>query len=193
MVSAVDTQAANCLDTYIQGTGGAYEGLAPGGTRDYIYATPGLGENLFGINSANIHFKSNMDKARIAAESALNEQNTEVYFSVSPKTTWCGCDYNDGTFSDWHQNVDTILNIGAFGIYNNADAAVTVHCTYDPGTQEYNMEYFYYIIDLYDFTLYDELDEMNALGLARCYELYGVSAGTASWKRGEGISDYWLY
>ena len=36
------------------------------------------------------------------------------------------------------------------------------------------MEYIYYIIDLYDFTLYDDLDVMNALGLARCYELYGV-------------------
>lgn len=44
------------------------------------------------------------------------------------------------------------------------------------------MEFIYYIIDLYDFTLYDILDQMNALGLARCYKLYGVAAGETAWK-----------
>lgn len=70
---------------------------------------------------------------------------------------------------------------------------MTLHCTYNPDTNEYSMEFVYYIIDLYDFTLYDEFDKLNALGLARCYELYSVSSGMSSWKKGEGINGYWMY
>ena len=56
-----------------------------------------------------------MNKARLVAESVLNEYNTEVYISLSPETTWCGCDYNDCTGDNWQQNIDSLLNIGAFG------------------------------------------------------------------------------
>lgn len=192
-VSLLDTQASYCLYTYVLGDGGSYEGLVEGSTREYIYATPRLGTNIFGINSANEHFLENMNKARMAAESVLNEYNTEVYISLSPDATWRGCAYNDCTGTDWHQNIDSILNIGAFGIYNNADAGITMHCVYNPDTEEYSMEFIYYIIDLYDFTLYDTLDEMNALGLARCYELYGVAGGETTWKADDSYNNYWMY
>lgn len=192
-VSLIDTQAASCLNTYIKATGGSSEGLVEGSTREYIYATPRLGTNIFGINSANTYFIENMNRARIAVESVLNEYNTEVYIALAPTIRWTGCAYNDCTMSDWHQNIDSLLNIGAFGIYNKADAAITLHCVYDSETELYTMEFIYYIIDLYDFGLYDELNEMNALGLARCYELYGVASGMASWNKGEELNNYWMY
>lgn len=59
--------------------------------------------------------------------------------------------------------------------------------------EKYYMEYVYYIIDFYDFTFNDILDEMNALGLARSYELYGVVTGEAAWNKQEGIRGYWTY
>ena len=68
-----------------------------------------------------------------------------------------------------------------------------MHCVYNPDTEEYSMEFIYYIIDLYDFTLYDTLDEMNALGLARCYELYGVAGGETTWKADDSYNNYWMY
>lgn len=43
-----------------------------------------------------------------------------------------------------------------------------MYCTYNSEEQQYYMEFIYYIIDLYDFTLYEELDYMNAPGLAGC-------------------------
>ncbi len=192
-VSLLDTQAADCLYTYILGTGGSEEGLVDGGTREYIYATPRLGTNIFGINSANTYFMENMNRVKKSVESVLNEYNTEIYITLSPTTQWTGCAYNDCTMDDWRQNIDSLLNIGAFGIYNKADAGVTVHCIYDPDTKQYSMEFIYYIIDLYDFALYDELNEMNALGLARCYELYGVSSGVTSWNKDDAFDMYWMY
>lgn len=190
-VELADSQAASCLYRYIKGEGGSYAGLADGGTREYIYASHRMGTNIFGINSAHEYFISNMEKARVAAESVLNKYNREVYISLSPETKWCGCEYHDCTgLTDWKQNMDALLNIGAFGIYNKADAGVTLHCMYNPDEEEYYMEYVYYIIDFYDFTFYDILDEMNALGLARSYELYGVVTGEAAWNKQEGIRGY---
>lgn len=89
--------------------------------------------------------------------------------------------------------MDALLNIGAFGIYNKADAGITMHCTYNSEEQQYYMEFIYYIIDLCDFTLYEELDYMNALGLARCYELYGVAAGESAWKKSDSLLEYRMY
>ncbi len=96
-------------------------------------------------------------------------------------------------FVNGKQNMDALLNIGAFGIYHKADAGITMHCTFNSEEQQYYMEFIYYIIDLYDFTLYEELDYMNALGLARSYELYGVVTGEAAWNKQEGIRGYWTY
>ncbi len=193
LVSLIDNQAGECIYRYVQGTGGSCAGLVEGSTREYIYATPRLDDNLFGVNSANKYFVSNMRKVREAVESVVNEYNTEAYISLSPETTWCGCHYNDCDGWNWEQNIDSLINIGAFGIYNQADAGVTVHCVYSPETNEYAMEYTYYLIDLYDFALLDVFNEMNALGLARCYELYGVAKGVSFWYKGDSRKLYWMY
>ena len=190
----VSVQAGDCLYTYVRGDGGEAKGLAEGSTRKYLYSSNFIDESVFGINSANKYFKINMAKAVAAVETVLNEYNTEVYLSLSPNKNWTGCDYHDCTgFSDWYQNIDALLNIPAFGIYNAADAAVTLHCTYNPASKTYSMEYIYYIIDYYDFSFYDMLNEMNALGLAQSYELYGVCKGETVWEKGKTPFIYWLY
>ncbi len=50
-----------------------------------------------------------------------------------------------------------------------------------------------YIRDLYNFILYDTFVEMNALGLARCYELYGVAVGDTNWNEDDSYNIYWMY
>ncbi len=192
-ICLVDIEAAWCFSTYIQGDGGSVEGLVEGSTREYINVTPRLQNNIFGINSANTYFIDNMNRARVCIESVLNEYNTEIFIALSPKTKWTGCMYNECTGDNWHQNIDSLLNMGTFGIFNVADAGVTLHCIYNPDTDEYYMEYIYYIIDLYDFTLYDMLNEMNALGLARCYELYGVAVGVTVWEKADNMGKSWIY
>ena len=74
-----------------------------------------------------------------------------------------------------------------------ADAGATIHATYDPQTQKYTMDFKYYLIDLYDFTIYDELDELNALVIARCYEIYGYTFGSTFWKRKDNKVHYFLF
>lgn len=75
-----------------------------------LYSGYFIDESVFGINSANKYFKTNMAKAVAAVESVLNEYNTEVYLSLSPNKNWMGCDYHDCTgFSNWYQNIDALL------------------------------------------------------------------------------------
>lgn len=50
----------------------------------------------------------------------------------------------------------------------------------------------YYLIDYYDFSFYDVLDEMNMLGLTRSYELYGYAIANASWKKNAKKYYYWF-
>ena len=47
------------------------------------------------------------------------------------------------------------------------------------------MDYNYCLIDYYDFTFLDQLNEQDMLGLARGYELYGYVNDTCTWKKGE--------
>lgn len=78
-----------------------------------------------------------------------------------------------------------VCNISAFGIFNSADASITLHCTYDPETQKYTMEYLYYIVDFYDYSAYELLYEEDALGFARSYELFGRCQGAYMWESGK--------
>ena len=55
------------------------------------------------------------------------------------------------------------------------------------------MDFKYYLIDLYDFTIYDELDDLIALGIARCYEIYGYTYGSTFWKRTDNKVHYFLF
>lgn len=194
----IDGQAGYCLYEYVYGSGGPYEGLVPGrATRDYIYATFTIGTNLFGTNTANQYLLENMNDAVKAATSVLNDYNTDVYIALSPSCTWTGCFYNDCmpelSWAYAKQAIQTICNLPAFGIYNRADAGAVLHCTYDPKTQNYALEFNYYLIDYYDFTFYDMLDEMNKLGLARSYELYGATYGVTSWNKNDTGFCYWLF
>lgn len=193
MVCSLSADAAACLNVYMLGLGGAYEGLTENGTRDYIPVSHMVDENFFGINSANECFLQNMKKVQAVAENNLNEYNTEMYLSLSPKYSWSGCDYHDTTdLLDFSQDIDALVNLSAFGIFNKADAAATVHCTYDPVTDIYAMEYKYYLIDFYDFTFFEYLYQLDALGLARSYEIYGVCNGETKWQKG-GFSVYQLF
>ncbi len=135
-------------------------------------------------DSINNYFESNMQSAKIVAESVLNKYNTEIYIALSPDSQWGGCQYivyDD--YIGWGASPLAIAgNISAFGIFNSADASVTLHCTYDPVTKQYDMEFIYYIIDFYDYEKLGWVCEQDALGLARTYELFGYCPGTMSWK-----------
>ena len=74
-------------------------------------------------------------------------------------------------------------NIEAAGVFNSCDAGTTMHCTYNPETREYTIDYTYYIIDFYDFSFFDIIFEEDAYGLAKSYEIYGCYDGKYSWKK----------
>lgn len=181
-----DSQMGNCLVTYIRGKGGNEQGLVVNSTRKYINSSLRVNRNPFGINSANYYFNKNMPKAVSAAKSVLNKYNREIYISLSPYDTWTGSHYHDvHSFTNWYQNIDALLNLPAFGTYNKSDASVTLHCVYNPDTEEYSMQFVYYLIDYYDIPFDVTLNEMNMLGLAQSYELYGSCNGFSNWKRGQ--------
>lgn len=114
-----------------------------------------------------------MKKTVKAVESVLNKYNTEVYLSVSPEKKMHGgiyfdtCDLSFGT-------IPTIaFNFAMYGTFNDIDAGVTLHCVYNPKTEEFTMDYNYCLIDYYDFIFLDQHNEQDMLGLARGYELCG--------------------
>lgn len=186
LIPAYTPSAKYCFYAYMTGYGGLDQGLIEGSTRMYLNSQFVVTEKLFGLNSGNTYLQDNMYSAAKAAEAVLNEYNTEVYLALSPGTVWSGCSYHDTTtVFDMEQNLDALFNLSAFGIYNAADAAVTLHCIYDPDSGVYYMEYVYYLIDFYDFSFYDILYNLDKLGLARSYELYGTCPGNVSWHKGD--------
>lgn len=186
-----DWNASHCFYKYIRGTGGKYEGCdikgdeSEKGVRDYINANYLIFRNAFEINSLYPNFYENMSCAQKAAESILNEYNTEIYISTSKNCSWSGCEYVDFTDFESTDPLEVLTNIVAFGIFNSAQASMTLHCTYDPVTEKYQMEYIYYIVDYYDFSAFQELHEQNALGIAKSYELFGRCPGTYTWEKGK--------
>ncbi len=121
------------------------------------------------------------------AEEVLDENNREIYITMSQEVNWDGSFYNDttGLFNEY--TIGTVCNALAFSIFNVSKAGVTLHCTYDPETQTYEMEYLYYLMDLYDFSFLGPMEEQDALGIAKNYELYGVSEGHATWQKGDDL------
>ncbi len=183
LLSECDRAALDCFIAFISGKGGESEAWEPGFTRKNIDAGIWIFQPV--CNSANQYYCSNMKKAVKAAESILNKYNTEVYMSVSPEKKMNGgiyfdtCDLNFGTIPS------VVFNLAAYGTFNDTDAGVTLHCVYNPETEEYTMDYKYYLIDYYDFTFLKELNEQDMLGLASGYELYGYLNDTCTWKPGE--------
>lgn len=192
LTPAYTPSAKYCFYAYMTGHGGLDQGLTEGSTRMYLNSQFVVTEKLFGLNSGNTYLQDNMYSAAKAAEAVLNEYNTEVYLALSPGTVWSGCSYHDTTtVFDMEQNLDALFNLSAFGIYNVADAAVTLHCIYDPDSGVYYMEYIYYLIDFYDFSSYDILYNLDKLGLARAYELYGTCPGNVSWHKGDNSYSFY--
>ncbi|MDE7251328.1 MAG: hypothetical protein K2O32_00075, partial [Acetatifactor sp.] len=178
----------DCFATYLTTKGGPEPGIDGMGTRKYvdINMIP-LREKDFFEDSTATCFKENMYKAIKAAESVLNEYNTEVYIAVSPNADWGGCFYFDEAHWDteWKKDIESIAFLNMVGTFNKADAGVTLHATYDPKTGKYKMEYQYYLMDYYNFDFADIFKEQEALGLTRSYELYGEAQGQVSWKKGQ--------
>lgn len=199
LVDAIDLEAGILIEQFVLGCGGPFEGYAPagtpGGTRDIIdgrhtiqwgtggneFLTPFSNLDLGQINSANKYYKANMEEIYKAAQSVLNEYNTDVYISLAPTYSWSGSMYNDiDVRLSWdyvYQCIDTLCNIPAFGIYNKSDAGGVLHCSYDPEKKRYTYEYTYMLIDYYDFPLLEAFNEMNVLGIAQTFELIGVMYG----------------
>lgn len=201
LVDAIDLEAGFLIHQFVLGCGGPFQGYAPaetpGSTRDIIDGRHtvqwGIGVNqtpfnhldLGLINSANDYYKENMGEIYTAAQSVLNEYNTDVYISLAPTYSWTGCMYNDidvrWSWDYAYQCIDTLCNIPAFGIYNKADAGGVLHCSYDPVTKLYAYEYTYMLIDYYDFPLLEAFNEMNVIGVAQTFELigylYGIGVG----------------
>lgn len=184
-LSSLDANAALCFYTYVNGNGGPHPGCQDGGTRKYIDASYMIRNVSFGLNSAQSCFEQNLTRAKLAAESVLNEYNTETYIALSPERQWSGCCYVDYADFELADPLQVLTNTAAFGIFNSADASITFHAAYDPATKRYKMEYDYYIVDFYDFSAYDLLCEEDALGIARSYELFGKCAGTCFWEKGK--------
>ena len=181
-----DPVAANCFISFISGKGGESEAWEPEYTRKYIPAAHWILKSSTINNSARYNFNKNTNKAMRAAESVLNQYNTEVYLSVSPDKKMDGCFYVDVDETiDVSVIASALFNIPAFGTFNNADAGITLHCVFNPETEEYTMDFKYCLIDYYDFTNLKELNEQDMLGFARRYELYGYLNDTFTWKKGE--------
>ena len=181
-----DANILHCFCTYTNGKGGPEKGCTDEGSRDYIPAYYMLcGLDCLDLNSARSCFKKNLQEAMRVAEAVLNENNTEIYIALSPDRQWAGCNYVNYSDFNIKDPFQVVTNMAAFGIFNSADASITLHCTYNSETKKYRMEYTYYIVDFYDFSFYDWLYQEDALGLARSYELFGVCPGILTWEKGK--------
>jgi len=191
-----DKNASACFWKYFMEWVGIYDGCeivndlgevtGEYGIRDYIVANYMIYANIQDTNTMYTNFKTNFAQAIIAAESVLNEYNTDIYISTSKTCQWDGCNYVD--FVKGPEIVDVYqvaTNMVAFGVFNSAQASATLHCTYDPETKKYQMEYIYYIVDFYDFPAFRELYEQDGLGIARSYELFGCCPGVCLWEKGK--------
>ena len=185
-----DLKAMDCFLSYVNGTGGDDAGWREGGTRKIIDVSDWL---IFGVTyckyltSDPMQAKciENVKKTRVVVENILNDKNTEAYLSISPNYGMDGGMYFDDVNPNALHFYYSLYNIAAFGTFNKADAGITVHCTYDPTTKQYKMEYNYYLIDFYNYDFLDILNEQDALGMARSYELYGVYSDCLYWKKGK--------
>ncbi len=183
-----DIDANSCFQDYItRGRGGHVDGWREGTTRKIIDVQKMFKKDSIRNGSITFNYVQNMTKAIVVAEDLLNEYNTEVYISVSPNVVWEGGSYLDTSQDDLKEKfkggVASLDNIEAAGIFNSCDAGTTMHCTYNPETREYTIDYTYYIIDFYDFSFFDIIFEEDAYGLAKSYEIYGCYDGKYSWKK----------
>lgn len=127
-------------------------------------------DNLFN-NSMAINYKKNLNKAIIASKGVLSDSNNEIYIALSPDRKWLGSSYW-GDYDSIEEMNTALFNISAYGTFNSSDATMTLHAKKDMDNR-IDIELNYYIVDYYDFDNLKALDDLNALGLACSYELYG--------------------
>ncbi|MBO4864409.1 MAG: cellulose binding domain-containing protein [Eubacterium sp.] len=189
-----DLTASDVFNRFVLCKGGDSVAWDSKYTRHMINAEKYINNGLNFGNSAHKEYKNNIYKAMIAAENYMDKNNNEIYFATSPQTRWCGCDYVRYSNTDFTNaitianNTWTIANnMAAFGTFNTADAGLTAHCTYNDVEDTYMMHCKYFIIDYYDYEFLDFLNEQDALGFARGYELYGYYYHTIAWKKGSNL------
>ena len=126
-------------------------------------------------NSMYDHYKENKRKAEMAIKGAISKDNSDIYIALSPDRTWTGSSYM-ADYDNYSEKAAILMNISAYGAFNSAEATMTLHAHYDRNTGNVQGEVNYYIVDYYDFDVdkYKLLFELNALGLACGYELYGI-------------------
>ena len=135
-----------------------------------------LMDNIYN-NSLTKNYLENIKRAEIAIKGVISSTNNEMYIALSPHIMWDGCDYF-GTFDSADELITSVLNISAYGAFNAANATLTLHAVYNQADKSAQIDLNYYILDYYDFEKIPLFNELNALGLACSYELYGIHKDT---------------
>ena len=82
------------------------------------------------------------------------------------------------------------IHRAGFGTFNSADAGITAHRTYNHEKEIYTMDFYYYLIDFYDYSHYNFLQDQDALGYFRSFELYGKEHHEVIWAKDHDI--FWI-
>ena len=190
IISTLDDTAYDVFNAYISGKGGNEKGWVNGYTRKTIDISKYNINNY--NNSLYVNFKNNLYRTKNAIEGVMNEYNDDIYISVRPNELWNGCNYvnytDNHTLGKSAVDVATIMcNTSMFGTFNDANASITVHCKYNPSDNTYDMEFIYYILDYYDYSFLDVLQDQDALGVAKSFELIGRICNHVKWGKGQPI------
>ena len=123
-------------------------------------------------------------------EGVLNKYNQEAYISISPYTVWRGSHFVDYTEPHLGDALPVAIHRAGFGTFNDADAGITAHCIYDSNTGIYIMDFDYYLLDFYDFSALDLLQDQDALGYFRSFELFGKEHHRIVWNKDEVLLEF---
>ena len=187
-----DINAAKLFYRYITAAGGRDVGCKEDATREYLdveYMFKPTNYSVYPQNTIISYYIEHINDVQVAAESVLNQYNDEMYISLSSNAAWKGSEYLEYGELNFEDILQVMEFPSEFGIFNSAEASITIHCTYNAETTEYDMEYIYYIVDFYDYEKLELLCEQDALGLAKTYELFGCLSASHRWKKGNLIGN----
>ena len=124
-------------------------------------------------------------------ERVLNQYKRETYISISSYTVWRGSHFVDYTQVHLGDALAVAIHRAGFGTFNDADAGKTAHCIYDPNTGIYIMDFDYYVLlDFYDYSVLPELQDQDALGCFRSFELFGKEHHRIVWNKDEVLLEF---
>jgi len=146
--------------------------------RDYINVDRMMNDLFY--NSMKTNYEENVTKAKIAAQNVLNANNREIIIAPNPNCSWAGSSYF-GNLDSLEELIASVTSINAYGTFNDAQATGTFKISYSLVDKTYDMGVNYFIVDYYNFDKIEELEELNALGIACTYELYGVYSDECRW------------